>query len=94
MFGVFSGLFWISSFVALSLKLWLLGYFDLDSLLFIMPVLSYGLIIIFGNLVVLSASMSIEWRGILAFLMFLSSVFAIFGSVLFLVLGFLGPLGS
>jgi hypothetical protein len=53
--------------------------------------LTYGLPLICGSLVVLFASMTIERRGVLAFFVFLASVFAMVGSLLSISFAFLGP---
>jgi hypothetical protein len=92
MFGVFSGILLISSFVALSVKLGWADYINASTLAFIMSGITYGLFVILGNLVVLYASMNIEPRGVLAFFVFLASVFALLGSLFFLMFAFLGPL--
>ncbi|SRR5712691_1842282 len=91
MFGFFSGVLLIFSFVILG-ELGLVGYWNTSILVLIMAGTTYGLLVIFSNLVVLFASMNIERRGVLAFLVLLASVPAIFGSLFFLGLVFLGPL--
>ena len=53
--------------------------------------MAYGLLVIFGGLVVLSAPMNIEPRGVLAFFVFIASLFAIMGSFFLLSFVFLGP---
>ena len=91
MFGVFSGILLPSSMVTLALKLG--DYGNPLNLAFIITAgLTYGLPLICGSLVVLFASTSIERRGVLAFFVFLASVFAVLGSLFFLSLAFLGPL--
>jgi len=51
-----------------------------------------GLFVIFGGLVALFARMDIERRGVLAFFVFLASIFATLGSVGLLSFVFLGPM--
>jgi hypothetical protein len=51
----------------------------------------YGLLVIFGGIVVLSAPMNIEPRGVLAFFVFIASLSAIIGSFFLLSSVFLAP---
>src|SRR5260370_30672933 len=60
-------------------------------LLFILLGMTYPILIILGSLVVLFAPMSIERRGVLAFFVFMASVFAMVVSLFFLILPFQGP---
>ncbi len=60
-------------------------------LLFILLGMTYPILIILGSLVVLFAPMSIERRGVLAFFVFMASVFAMLVSLFFLILPFQGP---
>jgi len=89
MFGVFSGILLPSGMVTLALKLG--DYGNPSTLVYIIAGVTCGLLVMFGSLVVLTASVNIERRGVLAFFVFLASVFAILGSLLFLSLAFLGP---
>jgi hypothetical protein len=94
LFGMISGGLLLSSLAYLDLttSLWSVGVgSELYFLLFIGAGMVYGLLDIFGSLVVLTASMSIESRGVLAFSVFIASVFAIIGSFFFLSFVFLGP---
>jgi|SRR5712664_85497 len=92
-FGVISGVLLPSSAAYAVLTLYRpVDYSSLlNTLFFILLVMIYGLFVIFGSLVVLSANMSIERRGVLAFFVFLASVFAVIGSFFFLSFIFLGP---
>src|SRR5712664_2254024 len=78
-FGVISGVLLPSSAAYAVLTLYRpVDYSSLlNTLFFILLVMIYGLFVIFGSLVVLSANMSIERRGVLAFFVFLASVFAV-----------------
>jgi len=92
-FGVISGGLLPSSAAYSFLTLYRpLDYSSLLNILFFISLITiYGLLVIFGSLVVLFAPMSIERRGVLAFFVFLASVFAVIGSFFFLSFIFLGP---
>jgi hypothetical protein len=93
-FGVISGILLISSLAyrALTVNLGPVYYSSqFGFLFFIMAGMVYGLLVIFGGLVVLSAPMNIEPRGVLAFFVFIASLFAIMGSFFLLSFLFLGP---
>ena len=93
-FGVISGVLLISSLACLAVTV-NLGSVNYSSqfafLFFTMVGMAYGLLVIFGGLVVLSASMNIEPRGVLAFFVFTSSLFAIIGSFFLFSSVILGP---
>jgi hypothetical protein len=94
LFGMISGGLLVSSLAYLDLttSLWSVGLSsELGFLLFIGAGMLYGLLVIFGSLVVLTASMNIESRRVLAFSVFIASVFAIIGSFFSLSFLFLGP---
>ncbi len=93
-FGVISGISLISSlaYLALTANLGLMGYSSQFAFLFSIIVgMAYGLLVIFGGLVVLSAPMNIEPRGVLAFFVFIASLLAILGSFFLLSFVFIGP---
>lgn len=82
-FGVISGISLISSLAyrALTVNLGLVGYGSQFAFLFFSIVgMAYGLLVIFGGLVVLFAPMNVEPRGVLAFFLFIASLFAILWS--------------
>ncbi len=90
-FGIISGVLFLSSFAALNQKL---GPVDLSSpptFVSLIIASAYGLLVILGSLVVLFAQMNIERRGVLAFFVFIASVLAIVGSLFFLSFIFGGP---
>jgi hypothetical protein len=94
MFGVISGILLISSLAyrALTLNLGPLDYRSQFAILFfVMAGVVYGLLVIFSGLVVASAPMNIEPRGVLAFFVFIASLSAIIGSFFLLSSVFLGP---
>ena len=94
MFGVISGISLISSLAyrALTEDLGLVGHGSQFAFLFsITAGMAYGLLVIFGGLVVLSAPMNIEPRGVLAFFVFIASLLAILGSFFLLSFVFIGP---
>ncbi len=94
MFGMAGGIMLISSlaYFALTRNLVPVGYSSQFAfLIFIMAGMVYGLLVILGGLAVLSAPMNIERRGVLAFFVFIASLFAIIGSFFFLSFLFLGP---
>ncbi|TMI51118.1 hypothetical protein E6H20_04425 [Candidatus Bathyarchaeota archaeon] len=93
-FGVISGMLLISSLAYLALVV-NLGPVDYNSqlafLFFTMVGMAYGLLVIIGGLVVLSAPMNLEPRGVLAFFVFIASLFAIIGSFFLFSFVILGP---
>ncbi len=94
MFGVISGISLISSLAyrALTTNLGPVGYSSQFAFSFFMMVgMTYGLLVIFGGLIVLFAPMNIEPRGVLAFFVFIASLLAVIGSFFLLSFVFLGP---
>ena len=94
LFGVISGISLISSLAyrALTVNLGPVGYgYVFAFLFFTMVGMGYGLLVIFGGLVVLTARMNIEPRGVLAFFIFIASLFAILWSFFLLSFLFVGP---
>ena len=92
--GVISGMLLISSlaYLALTVNLGPVNYSSQFAFLFFTMVgMAYGLLVIFGGLEVLSAPMNIEPRGVLAFFVFTSSLFAIIGSFFLFSSVILGP---
>jgi hypothetical protein len=94
-FGVTSGVLLLSVvgyYGILALNSGMVDYSSLVSVLFfIFLVMTYPILIILGSLAVLFARMSIERRGVLAFFVFIASVFAMMGSLFFLTLPFQRP---
>ena len=92
--GVISGMLLISSlaYLALTVNLGPVNYSSQFAFLFFNMVgMAYGLLVIFGGLEVLSAPMNIEPRGVLAFFVFIASLFAIIGSFFLFSSVILGP---
>jgi len=93
-FGVISGMLLISSlaYLAVTVNLGSVSYSSQFAFLFFTMVgMAYGLLVMFGGLVVLSAPMNIEPRGVLAFFVFIASLFAIIGSFFLFSSVVLGP---
>ena len=93
-FGVICGVLLLSSLATFNLKLGPVDYsypFTFTFFFSELLVVSYAILVIFGGLVALFRQMSIEQRGVLAFFVFVSSIFAIIGSVFFLSFVFGGP---
>jgi len=80
------------AYLALAVSLGPVNYSaEFAFLFFTMVGMAYGLLVIFGGLVVLSAPMNIEPRGVLAFFVFIASLFAIIGSFFLFSSVILGP---
>ena|SRR5947209_1984425 len=93
-FAVISGMLLFSgmAYLALTVNLGPVNYGSQFAFLFFTMVgMGYGLLVILGGLVVLSAPMSIEPRGVLAFFVFMASLFAILGSFFLFSSVILGP---
>ena len=93
-FGVISGMLLISSlaYLAVTVNLGSVSYSSQFAFLFFTMVgMAYGLLVMFGGLVVLSAPMNIEPRGVLAFFVFIASLFAIIESFFLFSSVVLGP---
>src|SRR3989442_15205163 len=93
-FGVISGMLLISgiAYLALTVNLGPVNYGSQFAFLFFTMVgMAYGLLVIFGGLIVLSVPMNIEPRGVLAFFVFVAPLFAVIGSFFLFSSVILGP---
>jgi hypothetical protein len=88
-FGIMSGILFLSSLAEFNLKVGL-DYGFLLTLPWVV-IITCGFLVIPGGLLALLAEMSIEQRGIIAFFVFIASVLAIVGSLIFLAFIFGGP---